>query len=54
MALHEEAERRALEGELAELEIAWKDAEEIAAIADNLLLPESVETAFEAMKRKSE
>jgi len=54
MALHEEAERRALEGELAELEIAWKEAEEIAAIADNLLLPESVESAFEEMKRKRE
>lgn len=54
MALHEEAERRALEGELLELEIAWKDAEEIAAIADNLLLPESVESAFEEMKRKRE
>jgi hypothetical protein len=54
MALHEEAERRALEGELLELENAWKDAEEIAAIADNLLLPESVETAFEELKRKRE
>ncbi|HJU74649.1 MAG TPA: hypothetical protein VJ717_12945 [Gemmatimonadaceae bacterium] len=53
MALHEEAERRALEGELVELEKAWKDAEEIAAIADNLLLPESVEAAFDAMKRRS-
>jgi hypothetical protein len=39
MALHEEAERRALGGELAELETAWRQAEEIAAIADNLLLP---------------
>lgn len=37
MALHEEAERRALAGELAELEHAWRSAEEIAAIADNLL-----------------
>ncbi|HET7276075.1 MAG TPA: hypothetical protein VFI91_12980 [Longimicrobiaceae bacterium] len=36
MALHEESERRALEGELAELESAWRDAEEIAAIADAL------------------
>ena len=43
MAAHEEAERRALEGELAVLEAAWKDAEEIAAIADNLLLPKEVE-----------
>ena len=40
MALHEEQERRALEGELAQLELAWREAEEIAAIADNLLLPE--------------
>lgn len=39
MALHEERERRALEGELWILEQAWKEAEEIAAIADNLLLP---------------
>jgi len=36
MSLHEEGERRALEGELAELEAAWKEAEEIAAIADTL------------------
>ncbi|WP_419943476.1 hypothetical protein [Candidatus Palauibacter sp.] len=40
MALHEEQERRAPEGELAQLEQAWLEAEEIAAIADNLLLPE--------------
>lgn len=42
MAAHEEAERRALQGELAELETAWREAEEIAAIADDLLLPEAV------------
>jgi hypothetical protein len=34
MSLHEEQERRALGGELAELERAWQEAEEIAAIAD--------------------
>ena len=39
MALHEEQERRALEGELWLLERAWEEAEEIAAISDNLLLP---------------
>ena len=39
MALHEEQERRALEGELWRLEQAWREAEEIAAIADDLLLP---------------
>jgi hypothetical protein len=36
MALHEETERRALDGELAMLEAMWRDAEEIAAIADRL------------------
>ncbi|HEX8430753.1 MAG TPA: hypothetical protein VF625_05675 [Longimicrobium sp.] len=36
MALHEEQERRAMEGELSALEAAWRDAEEIAAIADRL------------------
>lgn len=40
MALHEEDERRALEGELWRLEQAWREAEEIAAIADDLLLPQ--------------
>jgi hypothetical protein len=53
MALHEDAERRALEGEIAELERAWKDAEEIAGISDDLLLPESVDAAFERMKQES-
>lgn len=43
MALHEEQERRALEGELWMLEQAWREAEEIAAISDNLLLPDGVE-----------
>ena len=38
MATHEESERRALEGELAVLEAAWKEAEEIAAIADDLFV----------------
>lgn len=38
MALHEEQERRALEGELHALEAAWREAEEIAAIADTLAL----------------
>jgi len=36
MALHEESERRALEGELALLEAAWRDAEALALIADSI------------------
>ncbi|NNL29557.1 MAG: hypothetical protein HKO77_00975 [Gemmatimonadetes bacterium] len=47
MSLHEEQERRALEGELWRLERAWEEAEEIAAISDNLLLPESTEDFIE-------
>lgn len=36
IALQEEAERRALEGDLAELQAMWRQAEEIADIADRL------------------
>jgi hypothetical protein len=39
MAVHEESERRAMEGELAVLETAWRDAEQIAAICDDDLTP---------------
>ncbi len=37
IAAHEESERRALEGELEDLEAAWREADEIATIADALL-----------------
>ena len=50
MALNEESERRAMEGELAELEAAWRDAERIAAIADDLLLPPHVAQRFERLR----
>lgn len=43
MAAHEEQERRALEGELAILEAAWREAEEVAKIADEMFLPENTE-----------
>ncbi|HEU0012954.1 MAG TPA: hypothetical protein VFQ45_04685 [Longimicrobium sp.] len=36
MAVHEEQERRAMQGELAALEEMWRQAEAIAAIADRL------------------
>ena len=36
MATHEASERRAMEGDLVALEEAWRQAEEIAAIADRL------------------
>jgi hypothetical protein len=37
MAANDDAERKALAGELAQLKEAWREAEEIAAIADHLL-----------------
>lgn len=52
MALHEEDERRALEGELWRLERAWEDAEEIAAIADSLLLPEGTDEFIDEHRRE--
>jgi hypothetical protein len=39
MALHDETERRALQGELALLESAWREAEALAEIADRLAAP---------------
>lgn len=53
MALHEEAELRALRGELSELERAWRDAEEIAAIADGILVPSSIQDAFNKLRRST-
>ena len=52
MASHEDTERRALEGELHLLESAWREAEEIAAIADGLLLPAETDDRFDALKRE--
>ena len=54
MSLHEEQERRALEGELWILEQAWREAEEIAAIADRLLLPAHTDEFFERHGRHEE
>lgn len=54
MAAHEERERRALEGELAELEREWREAEEIAEIADNLLLPTRVDDVIGELRRRPE
>jgi hypothetical protein len=50
MAAHEESERRALEGELAQLEHAWREAEEIAGIADNLLVPAHIAAAVQRLR----
>jgi hypothetical protein len=52
MVSHEDSERRALEGELYLLEAAWRDAEEIADISDNLFLPSDVSTKLTDLKRR--
>jgi len=43
MALHEEQEMRAMAGELLELELAWRYAEEIAGIADDMFVPQGAD-----------
>ncbi len=52
MAVHEDAERLALQGELEALEAAWSQAEEIAAIADSLLIPDAVVQAIARFRAK--
>jgi len=52
MAAHEEQERRAMDGELALLEAAWIQAEEVAKIADDMFLPESATLRLEALKKE--
>jgi hypothetical protein len=50
MAAHEDAERRALEGELVDLERHWREAEEVAAIADALPVAPAVEQKLTGLR----
>ncbi len=50
MLSHEESERRALEGELHVLEAAWREADEIAGIADTMFLPDDISARLERLK----
>jgi hypothetical protein len=50
MALHEQNERQALDGDMAQLEQQWREAEVLAGIADNLLVPASVEARLAALR----
>ena len=54
MASHEESERRAMEGELYLLEDAWREAEEIAAISDDMFLPTGVSESLAEIKQRVE
>lgn len=53
MTTHEDAERRWLAGELLALERAWREAEELAGIADKLGLPEPIETRLAELKGRA-
>jgi hypothetical protein len=50
MALHEDSERRAMDGELADLERAWRDAETIAKIADDMFMPASMDDDMQRLR----
>jgi hypothetical protein len=50
MVAHDSSEREAFDGELASLEAAWRDAETIAAIADQLLLPDAVREKVDSLR----
>jgi len=50
MASHEETERAAIEGELEQLERDWREAEEIAAIADNMFVPREITAYINRLK----
>jgi hypothetical protein len=54
MAANEDTERRALEGELEELEAAWREAEEIAAIADSLFEERGEESSLAGWRDRVE
>lgn len=50
MALHEDVERQAMEGELATLTEEWRLADEVAQIADNLLIGSDVVASLNRLK----
>jgi hypothetical protein len=50
MSLHEDDERRAMEGELRELEQRWREADTIARIADGLLVPDTVSKELSTLR----
>jgi hypothetical protein len=51
MAVNEESERHAFEGDMWLLEHAWVQAEEIAAIADNLAVPAEIDIKLSELRR---
>ena len=54
MSLHEGDERRAMEGELHELEARWRDADAIAKIADEMFLPADMNARMNALHKPTQ
>jgi hypothetical protein len=52
IALNDSIESRAISGELETLERAWRDSEEVAAIADRLLIPSSVSEKLSRLRNQ--
>lgn len=52
MSLHEDQEARALDGDLADLERAWREAEIVAGISDNLLIPGSITNKLDRFRER--
>lgn len=52
MASHEEIERQVATGELKSLEQAWREAEEVAAIADSLVLPTGIHERLRSLRER--
>jgi hypothetical protein len=50
MAVNETLEREILDDELTLLEVAWREAETVAAISDNVLTPPAVDRTLAALK----
>lgn len=54
IAVNEETERRALEGEMGLLEREWREAEELAEIADDLLFPSRLRERLGRLRRSTQ
>ena len=52
ITLHENDERRALEGELHELAERWREAEEVAAIADSMFVSPAIDERLNQLRDK--
>ena len=53
MAANEENERCLFEGDLWLIELEWQEAEQIAAIADSLVVPADIESRLEALRESA-